>query len=172
MKKMRIVILVLIFIMLFEQTTILAIPRNQKDISQTQYDPRIMTIEERMKWMDENVEPIYGQATQLYRDEWLYTSLNTTYAGPEDAYFGKVETRVKFLCDSQYTEVVDWGTATYRATPLQGSIVDTEAGSVRIDSDNVRLWYTTWFVNYLGAYCVDIWYNVYGDGNYSIQVYK
>ena len=135
------------------------------------YDPIHMTIDERFAWVVENLEPVYiGYASHEDRSETLYTPLKTSYAGSSMVNYGKLETRVWFTCNDALTNVTDWGTSVFRATPYLGAAVDTDSSSARLSNDNVRIVYEAWFAHYEGAFFVEHWYNVYGDGRYAIYV--
>ena len=136
------------------------------------YDPKNMTFEERAAWIEENLEPVYsGQAQPLTRGEWLYTSLRTDYADLEDMFdIGKLETQVKFMCNNQYTEVTDFGTVVFRATPYSGTIVDTNYFVNDDTPNNIRIVYEAWFANAGGTDFVEHWYTLHGHGAYDLYV--
>lgn len=140
------------------------------------YDPKTMTLDERWEWVQANVEPIFvGFGQHEDRSEILYTNLDTSYVGPNNyTDYAKLETKVWFTVNNSYTRVDSWGTDTFRATPLINSltITDTDSYSTRITDDNVRIIYEAWFANITGAYYIEHWYNVYGNGGYALYVNK
>ncbi len=140
----------------------------------TEYDPTTMSLEERRLWVLENVEPSFtGTATYIARNEWLYTGVHTSYAENTLYTIGKLETQLKFLCNQQFTEVVDWSNNVFRATGLiDNVIIDTDYHATRMFPDNVSVVYEAWFAQAEGAYLIEHWYNLHGDGDFEIRVVK
>lgn len=138
----------------------------------TEYNPKTMTLEERARWVEENVEPIYsGEAQRLSRSEWLYTNITTTYAGPGQYDVGKLETQMRFTVDNN-RNVSDWNTVVFRASNISQAIVDSDYFETEIYPHNIRVVYEATFTDVSGAYFVDHWYNLHGDGKYDVRVVK
>lgn len=170
MKRIKRVGLMIAMLMILLQTVGFATSDN---ISITEYDPQTMTFEERAKWVEENVEPAYsGQAEKIYRNEWLHTSLKTDIVGNDFYDVGKLETRLKFMCNSDFTRVDDFSNVTFEATHLSIGTVDTDYFSKWFAPDNVRVVYEAWFSDHSGAYLVEHWYNLHGSGAYDVRVVK
>ena len=169
MKRCRMFALLTVMLLLLSQTMGVAANSN---ISGTGYDPRTMTFEERAEWVEENVEPVYsGQAHSLMRGEWLYTNTQEDEVGNDMYDVGQLQTAVKFLCNSDFTEVEDYATVTFRAIPLKADIiVDTDYFADYFAPNNVRIIYTAWFADLSGAYYIEHWYNLHGDGAYDVRV--
>lgn len=164
----RIVVLTIVFSILLHSISF----ANETKLPKTEYNPKTMTLEERARWVEENVEPIYsGEAQRLSRGEWLYTDKTTTYVGPDQYDVGKLETQMMFTVDSN-KNVSDWSTVVFRATNITQAIVDSNYFDTEIYPHNIRVVYEATFTEVSGAYYVDHWYNLHGDGKYDVRVVK
>lgn len=141
-----------------------------------------MTFEERAKWVEENIEPTQFEpfphndidCIQGSRNgEWLYTNLHQdTIFSLSGIPIGTLETRVRFLCDANFTRVLDTNTIVFRVIPYGGAIATTESFRSWFAPDNVRVIYTAWFATPVGTYLVEHWYNFHGHGAYSLRIVK
>lgn len=166
MKKRITLLLTMLFVLVLHTVSFAA----EKKVDMSEYNPKTMTFEERAKWVEENIEPIYvGTAQGIERTEWLYTSTKTDTVGPAQYDVGKLQTRVKFTVDED-ENVTDWSTVTFRATNLTNAIVDTDYFDTEIAPHNIRIVYEAWFTEVSGAYFIEHWYNLHGNGAYDVRV--
>lgn len=172
-KIQRIMVCIVVLAMVLSQAVCFASAGNVNTV--TEYNPFTMTIEERLAWIEANVEAeYYDQAERIARSETLYTTTKTTTA-KSDLYgnIGKLTTRVNFTCNNAFTAVEDWGTSTFTATALiSNTIKDTNMTANRISSSRVKLLYESSFTRPEGVYCVEHVYTINGDGSYSVAVHN
>ncbi len=151
-----------------------------KEEAVAEYNPLTMTIEERLAWIEENVEAeFHAQGERFARSETLSTTTKTTVASKkaDDGTWlydvGKLVTRVNYVCNSNLTAVEDWSTSTFTATTLiTNTIKDTNLTENRISSSKVKLLYEASFTRPEGVYYIEHVYTLNGDGSYSVAVHN
>jgi len=132
----------------------------------TKYDPLNMAFEERVQWIEENIEPTYTWRPKVQgRSEWLYSNTNTTTVGNDIYNVGYVTTQVKFKINDSQTAVTDWASEQYRTDFYVPCIIDTNYYyRWMVQNSNIKLIYETWYTETSGAYLVEHWYNLRADG--------
>lgn len=176
MKRMKkITILTMIFAFIMHSISF----ASTRHVTLDEYDPRTMTLEERSKWVDENVPATYYSSYTSpispfgANGEWIYTSTKTSSVGPSQYTVGKLTTRVKYTVNASQYSVEDWATEVFRARSISayGLLTDTNIDSCWMDEPgNYRIIYQAWFADPSGAHFIEHWYNLHGNGNYSLRV--
>ncbi len=174
----RVLSMLTVFVFVFAQTAGMAMAAEPVE----EFNAWEMTREERIAWAMENVEPIYLEGQQITRDMWLYSNTNTSEYGIPMGYdsngnlitdepMGYMTTRVKFMCNSNYTALVDWATDSFYAHSYDpGTNVDPSYTEKVNSSANVQMTYESWFAeDGVGAFYVLHVYNVHGHGAVSFR---
>ena len=184
MKQMRkIGLMITVFMLLFQvvsfanEDEIIVAEKELKTTETTEnlskeYDQRNMTFEERAKWVDQNVKPTFsGHALKNAKGEWLYTNLYTTVAENDFYALRQLESKIKFMCNDDFTRVDSYSYVEFRTpTFKQGVVVDTEYFADWFSPDNVRIVHTAWFADVSGGYLVEHWFNLHGHGAYDLKI--
>lgn len=147
---------------------------NVKKVTLDEYNPKTMTLEERAKWVEENVEPtrisVKNPITTRADGEWIYTGIESTTVESQTGYeIGVFETQARWMVDEN-EKVLDWATERCEAIPTTMSHHDTKITSTRLADNNVRIVYEAWFSELSGAFFVEHWYNLHGWGAYDVRV--
>lgn len=165
----------LLWVMLMVVSQSVCFAANNEAAPAAEYNPFTMTVEERLAWIEANVEAEYhSQAERLTRSETLYTTTkNTTATSGAWGNIGKLTTRVHFTCNDTFTAVDDWGTSTFTATVLiSNTIKETNLTENRVSASQVKLLYEVYFTRPEGVYYIEHVYTLNGNGSYSIAVHN
>lgn len=171
----RFAAILMVAMMIGGSTTTIALAA-ENNVANTEFNPFTMTHEERVAWVEANCPTYTFDATDsaIARNNWLSTGTKTVTFGPttpngELLYSrGNMKTKVDFLCDANYTMVLDWSTAKFEVTPqVASAVVETDVTVYRISDNNVKITYEAWVAIEEGSYHVMQIYNLHGNGAYS-----
>lgn len=152
-----------------------------RTVTPDEYDPRTMTLEERAKWVDENVEPIQGTldlsmnalTPYVVDTSWRYSETKTSSVGPDQYTVGTLTTAIKYKVDAALYSVEAWGTVIFSPAAVASTawVTDQVSDSFWVqEPGNYRMLYEVWFADPSGGQFIEHWYNIHGDGQYSLQV--
>jgi len=152
-------------------------------VTPDEYNPRTMTLEERARWVDENVEPTLGRldlspnlvSPFAIDANWRYSQPVDSFIGPDQYTVGTLTTAIKYKVDTAQYSVEDWGTVIFSAGVVAPTawVSEQTFDSFWIqEPGNYRMLYEAWYVDPSGGQFIEHWYNIHGDGQYSIREVK
>lgn len=139
-----------------------------------------MTEEERVIWVEKNIEPVYYgeyEIGKMSRGEWIETRTRKDALYKDENLrdpICQIETRVKFLVNDTLTEVIDANTSYFETRSFVPHLVIQSSATpiVRNSPYNIAKTYRLEAVGFpYGYMSISQQYNFYGNGMYAVRVY-
>ncbi len=155
-----------------EQKT-LNLERYKIDPSMVDYNS--MTFEEKSEWVKNNTPvTFHGKAQKSSRGEWLETETTSTIIESVDGDLAKLTTRAKFMCDDDYTKIIDISPVVFRFETKDEYVVSTHEENflaVWEFPDHARGMFRAKCLDFATGtlYVIEHWYYFYGWGDYYVH---